>query len=449
MDIAVAHMAEGHGRIRACTPAGRLGGAATRAPSTPARRRRCFTRRLRASAPRSAPRAGARCARVRRVLGDGRVEDLARLQRRRQHLLGQGAQAGVRARGHEVDHRIVPAGVRQRQRRARRCASAQPMPGRTCTRRPARCPRRGRGSGGTARSAASSSRTAQKATSSRRGSGKEPEHRGGDDAERALGADEEMAERIAGIVLAQRGAARSRPARPAAPPPGPASARGRCRSARCCCRRRWSTARRRSSPMPSPPNESGKRQPASCAAFCAGARRAGLGGHGHVDGVERADPVHAREADTRPGGRSRRGGAADEGVFPPWGTMPRPASAEIRTAAETAPTLSGRELRRRAHPRRACASPSRKARRLPVSVSTPPTRAPGVSLSRIAVTVERLVEHGVSGLAERRTRMDGLAQVGPKPGAHVRQQRPIVSDNCSVRPAMCQTSSALGARLRN
>ena len=86
----------------------------------------------------------------------------------------------------------------------------------------------------------------------RRGAGlrEEPQHRGGDDAERALGAEEKLLQVVAGVVLAQRRAGRPRRGRRAAPPRGRAPARAPCRSAARSRRRRWWRGCRRSGSCP-------------------------------------------------------------------------------------------------------------------------------------------------------------------------------------------------------
>ena len=83
-----------------------------------------------------------------------------------------------------------------------------------------------------------------------RGSREELQHRGGDDAQRALGADEEVLQVVAGVVLAQRRAGRPTRGRRAARLRGRAPARACCRSAARRCRPRWWRGCRRSRSCP-------------------------------------------------------------------------------------------------------------------------------------------------------------------------------------------------------
>ena len=73
----------------------------------------------------------------------------------------------------------------------------------------------------------------------------QPQRDGGDDAERAFGADQQLVEAVAAIVLLERRTGRGGPSRRAAPPPRPRPARASSRSAAPACRRHWSRSARR------------------------------------------------------------------------------------------------------------------------------------------------------------------------------------------------------------
>ena len=85
----------------------------------------------------------------------------------------------------------------------------------------------------------------------------------GDHAQRALAADVEVAQVVAGVVLAQAAEPVPDLAVAPSPPPGPGTARGRCRSAAPGCRRRWSRGCRRWCNCPRTPRLSGNSSPAS------------------------------------------------------------------------------------------------------------------------------------------------------------------------------------------
>ena len=87
---------------------------------------------------------------------------------------------------------------------------------------------------------------------------KELQHRGGDDAERALGADEEVLQVVAGVVLAKRAQSVPDARRRAARPRGPAPARACCRSEARRCRPRWWKGCRRSRSCLRPPAKAGR-----------------------------------------------------------------------------------------------------------------------------------------------------------------------------------------------
>ena len=74
----------------------------------------------------------------------------------------------------------------------------------------------------------------------------QPQHRRGDDAERAFGADEQVLQVVAGIVLVQLVEVVAARARPRARPRGRAHARARCHARARRCRRHWSRDCRRS-----------------------------------------------------------------------------------------------------------------------------------------------------------------------------------------------------------
>ena len=100
----------------------------------------------------------------------------------------------------------------------------------------------------------------------------ELQHRRGDDAERAFGADEELLQVIAGVVLAQRAQAVPDPRRRAARLRGPARARAYCRSAAPRCRRHWSRDCRRSGSCPRRRGSGGRAGRLSAAASWTSAR---------------------------------------------------------------------------------------------------------------------------------------------------------------------------------
>ena len=81
--------------------------------------------------------------------------------------------------------------------------------------------------------------------------------RGGDDAERALAADEQVAQVVAGVVLAQAGQAVPDLALRRSRPRARGTARARCRSAAPACRRRWWRGCRRWCSCPRPPGSAG------------------------------------------------------------------------------------------------------------------------------------------------------------------------------------------------
>ena len=71
------------------------------------------------------------------------------------------------------------------------------------------------------------------------GCGLQLQRRRGDDAQRAFAADEQVAQVVAGVVLAQARQAVPDLRRRRSPPPAPGTARAHCRSAAPACRRRW------------------------------------------------------------------------------------------------------------------------------------------------------------------------------------------------------------------
>ena len=138
-------------------------------------------------------------------------------------------------------------------------------------------------------------RRAASAVTARPRRGKQLQHRGGDDAERAFGADEELLQVVAGVVLAQAAQAVPDRGRRQARLRARARARACCRSAAPRCRRRWSTGCRRSCSCPRTPATAETTSPASAAASCTAASVApGLDGDRRVGRVERADAIHPR-----------------------------------------------------------------------------------------------------------------------------------------------------------
>ena len=95
------------------------------------------------------------------------------------------------------------------------------------------------------------------------GRGEQLQHGGGDDAQRAFGADEQVLQVVAGVVLAQPPQAVPDLGRRAAPLRGPAPGRAYCRSAAPRCRRHWSRGCRRSGrclPTPGSAGTGGRRR---------------------------------------------------------------------------------------------------------------------------------------------------------------------------------------------
>ena len=148
------------------------------------------------------------------------------------------------------------------------------------------------------------------------------QRRRGDDAQRAFAADEQVAQVVAGVVLAQAASGRPRPRPAPSRLPGPGTARARCRSAAPACRRRWSPGCRRSCSCPRRPGSGERSRPAVCAASCTALQHAaGLDGHRQVGGVDRADAVHARAGSAPPACRCVRHRPTTRPVLPPCGTM--------------------------------------------------------------------------------------------------------------------------------
>ena len=139
----------------------------------------------------------------------------------------------------------------------------------------------------------------------------QPEAGGGDEPERALGADQQVAEVVAHVVLDDPAQPVRGPCRRRAPPRPRGRGRGRCRSAAPTT----PPALVASSPPiraePSEASDSGNSRPAARAAACTSASmHAGLGDEHAVDEVEVADAVHPLERDDD----RRRAGA---GHLPP------------------------------------------------------------------------------------------------------------------------------------
>ena len=122
--------------------------------------------------------------------------------------------------------------------------------------------------------------------------------RRGDDAERAFAADHQVAQVVAGVVLAQAASGRPRRRRRRSRPRGPGTARARCRSAAPACRRRWWRGCRRSCSCPRRPRLSGNSRPASAAACLdRPAARSRLRRSSSCSPASiAAHPVHARQA---------------------------------------------------------------------------------------------------------------------------------------------------------
>ncbi len=97
---------------------------------------------------------------------------------------------------------------------------------------------------------------------------KQLQHGGGDDAQRAFGADEQAASGRSRCCPCAGRAGRSIRGHRAAPPPGPASARACCRSAAHARRRHWWTGCRRSRSCPRPPGSAETSARRSAAASC-------------------------------------------------------------------------------------------------------------------------------------------------------------------------------------
>ena len=217
-------------------------------------------------------------ARVRLAFGVGLLEQHG--PRRRRQRLAQLREV----RAHQVE----------REARSSPRSRSAPAPSRAC----ASCS-----------SATQSSSVAQRGQRGRRGRGLrvQLQRRRGDDAERAFAADEQVAQVVAGVVLAQAASGRPRPRRRRSPPRARGTARARCRSAAPACRRRWWRGCRRSCSCLRPPGSAGTAGRARAAACCTRLQHAaGLDGHRQVGRVDGAHAVHARAGSAAPACRCRR-----------------------------------------------------------------------------------------------------------------------------------------------
>ncbi len=309
-------------------------------------------------------------------LGDGGVAGSGRLvQRAGEQPLHRrlGARRGSAAG--DLDQHVPGRPARQRLAGARHVAqrpapcpagrsARRPRPRRRCW--PWRCASRRDGVGG--------ARHADEGHGARGEQREELQRRGGDHAQRALGADQQLLQVIAGVVLAQALQAVPDLAVRAAPPPGPAPGRAWSRSAAPPCRRRWSRPGRRSSPSLPRRGSSGKRRPAARAASCAaGQGDAGLGDHHVVGGVDLADRGRMRSVESRisPCGIW----PPTRPVLPPCGVIARPPAAQSAD--------HGRDRLRWSRAARAAAS-SRSSGRATRPAWAPAARDPGSSRPRPA-----------------------------------------------------------------